>query len=107
MAKVTLMEPYGSISGMICKHYGVVNANRLGEQILYRRHNNPDPADATQAQKDVRDDFKTVQASVKSAGLTSFSAAFKANPEGYKTLNNYAFGKEWARLKAAGSLNTK
>lgn len=110
MAKVTLMEPYGSIRGMICKHFGVVNQVRYHgkDQVLYRRHNNPTVASSKQTTR--RNEFSAIIQAVNTAlaagssTLTAYQTAYKSNPKGCKTLRGYVFKEERDKMVAAGTV---
>lgn len=112
MAKVTLMEPYGSISGMICKHFGVVNQCKYHgtEQILVRRHNKTDWSKVPTAVK-LGNNGKImapivagIMGNQSQAPYTTYKAAFEKYPGKYKTLRGYIYAQEWTKAKTAGTI---
>lgn len=99
MAKVTLIEPYASVRGMICKHSNVVNRVYLGQQVVSRRCNKRTTAYSTD-ELALQQKFKTATANTitrYNQALEADVTAFKAQSK-YKTLRGYIFADEYAKL---------
>lgn len=99
MAKYVPMDLLKSLHGKVCGHSDVYFAERNGTRYTGKLCH-PRTTPPTENETAVRTKFTTVRKAVSALSTqeqAAYAAAYKKNPQGYKTLYGYTFAQEYKK----------